>query len=156
MSEDNVIRPTFGGRKTPQTESLLGAVPQQSDSLDIVQDVQYCLAHLETVWHAHLRGDQMTNYLFDDIKYKKSDPSLVLRRPVVRGYTFEQFCDQLLSSSSTQWRSQPAFYGALFIEFHERQNLILLSLQELAEQIKSLSREDAEIIVKLAMRDQAS
>ncbi len=147
MPEDNLIRPVFG-RKTEDGEDKTSTdkVP------DFELDVSFCLSNFELVWRAHLRGDEMTNYLFDDVGYKKTDTSLELRRPVVRTYTFEQFCERLLNSVRTEWRANPAFFGALFMEFHDRQNAILATIVEREEQVKALSKEDATILLKIAAR----
>jgi hypothetical protein len=150
MSEDKVLRPVFGGRKDDAVASESSSPPNEAPDLE--HDVAYCFSNLELVWKAHLRGDEMTNYLFDDVGYQKTDASLELRRPVVRGYSFEQFCDRLMNSSPAEWLAQPAFFGALFIEFHERQNLILLSLDQRREQVNALPGEHKTILLQLVVR----
>lgn len=155
MSSDNVIRPVFGGRKTEviaDQASNSEAAPISTEAPDFEQDIDYFLAKLERAWEAHMRGDEMTNYLFDDVGYNKNDGSLQLRRPVVSTYSFEQFCDRLLGSSRSEWRAQPAFYGALFIEFHERQNFILMALEGRKEQVQALAEGDRKIILQIAVR----
>lgn len=157
MSSDNVIRPVFGGQRAEviaDQASNPEAAPTSTEASDFEQDIDYFLSNLERVWEAHLRGDEMTNYLFDDVGYNKNDGSLQLRRPVVSSYTFEQFCDRLLGSSRSEWRAQPAFYGALFIELHERQNFILMALEGRKEQVQALTEGDLKIILQIAVRAQ--
>lgn len=155
MPGDNVVRPVFGARKVDAPErdaSVSEPLSSASETPDLDQDVHYFLSNLELVWKAHLQGDEMTNYLFDDVGYNKTDTSLELRRPVVRGYTFEQFCERLLNSSRKEWRAQPAFFGALFIEFHDRQNAMLMALEDKQKEISALAADKAKIILQIAMR----
>lgn len=154
MSSNNIVRPQFGARTTDTLEkaATLDASASTDEPYDFEADIAYCLANFDLVWQAHLQGDVMTNYLFDDVGYSKSDNSLQLRRPVVSTYTFEQFCDRLINSSSVEWRAQPAFFGALFIEFHERQNFILLALSERKENVTALSPEQIKIFLQLVVR----
>ncbi len=155
MSEDNVVRPAFGAQKaiTVENTAPVSEVDTSADgTYDFEEDIEYCLQNLELVWQAHLRGDEMTNYLFDDVKYNKNDGSLQLRRPIVSTYTFEQFCTRLLTSSRAEWRAQPAFFGALFVEFHERQNFILSALEERQQGVKELAKDHLKILLQIMIR----
>lgn len=155
MCDNNVIRPIFGsGRSKSVSDAPTVLAVAVSDNIpDFEQDIDYFISNLERIWKAHLMGDTMTNFLFDDIKYIKTDSSLKLRRPLVRSNTFEQFCDRLLGSTKVEWRAQPAFFGALFIEFHERQNSILLTiLESRKEQIRALAAGDQKIILQIVAR----
>lgn len=155
MSDDNVIRPIFG---RPRADTTAGAqmrqntISDEDEIPDHEQDLRYFLLNLKLVWKAHLRGDEMTNFLFDVAGYQKSDSSLDLRRPIVRNYTFEYFCDRLLNSSRGEWSSQPAFFGALFIEFHARQNIILSLLETNTDAIVELTPEDTRLLLNITVR----
>lgn len=155
MSEDNVIRPVFGGGqagKGANVPVISEAVAPPDETSDLEQDVVYCLSNLELVWRAHLRGDDMTNFLFDKVGYQKTDESLVLRQPIVRKYTFERFCERLLNTTPGEWRAQPAFFGALFLEFHDRQNAIMDFLEGHFDRVTKLSDEDTQILFAIAVR----
>lgn len=156
MSEDNVIRPACWGQKTQNSGSIVSdsAADMAADTApDFEKDIVYCLSNLDLVWSAHLRGDDMTNYIFDVVGYSKTDASLELRRPIVQTYTFERLCDRLLRSSQGEWRAQPAFFGALFVEFTERQNAILEMLMENEpNRITQLPPDKMKIILDIAAR----
>jgi hypothetical protein len=150
----NVLPFQLGARKAVVSEKTAepAVVAPATEPYNFETDIAYCLSNLDRVWKAHLLGDEMTTYLFDVVGYSKTDSSLELRRPIVSAYTFEQFCDRLLTSVPMEWRAQPAFFGALFIEFHERQNFILAALSERKDDVTALSPEQIKIFLQLVVR----
>jgi hypothetical protein len=154
MPGNNVVYGAFGGRvpESAGDAAPAEAPPSDDGSSGFEIDIAYCLSNLERVWEAHLRGDLMTNYLFDEVGYQKTDFSLELRRPIVRAYSFEQFCDYLLESVPAKWHAQPAFFGALFMEFHERQNFILAALEDRVDEVRALAPAHLELLMKIALR----
>lgn len=86
----------------------------------LAEDYVYAFANKELLSRVAQHADLMTKFIFDCLGFKKSDESLLLRQKALRQWTLEALGQRILDSGESDWRSQPSFYGATYLEWFER------------------------------------
>lgn len=81
----------------------------------------------EIIKQAIATGNEMTSYVLDDLRgFQVKEESVRLRLGMLSKTPLEVLCTYLINSDKLQWRQQPHYYGAIFVELDSRVQAIKL------------------------------
>lgn len=128
MIMGTVVQGNFGGVQTqsPQDERVLTEEELLAVDLSFYQSGERSRS---LVSDAIARGNELTAYVFDIMEgFELKDESLRLRLGLLKRTRLETLCSLLLQSGEAQWRTQPHYFGAIFVELDGRaQGIVLLA-----------------------------
>ncbi len=78
-----------------------------SECMGIVEDARYRLEDADTC-------------IFREFTLKEDDRRIMLHRQNMRRCSLEAICEQALQSQRKEWVQQPAYYGAMVLEYEAR------------------------------------